>query len=56
MCLGCMSTEVEISGDISGDIDTPLIEKEQPKTFSMANWTNIGLSGNIRDILTQQVR
>jgi len=45
-----MSTPVEISGEI----DTPLVEKEEPKKFSMASWTNIGLSGNIRDILTQQ--
>ena len=45
--------------DISGDIDSqPLIEKEEGSKggFNMASWTNIGLTGNMRDMLTHQVK
>merc|ERR1711970_1232122 len=43
-----MSEKVEISGDI----ETPLIE--QPKSSTMASWSNISVPGNVGTILQQQ--
>jgi len=44
------STSVEISGEI----DTPLLQEKNAENKAMASWANIGVAGNIRDVLTQQ--
>ena len=45
-----MSEKVEISGDI----ETPLIE--QTKSQPMASWSNISVPGNVGQLLQQQVK
>ena len=45
-----MSEKVEISGDI----ETPLIE--QTKSQPMASWSNISVPGNVGTLLQQQVK
>ena len=44
-----MSTTV----DVSGDIDAPLIPEK--KETIMASWSNIALTGNLRDVVNAQV-
>jgi len=44
----CMSTSI----DVSGEIDAPLIP-EKKESF-MASWSNIALTGNVRDVLNAQ--
>ena len=46
-----MSTAV----DVSGEIDSPPVETKNEKTLDMASWANLGLTGNVRDVVTQQV-
>merc|ERR1712037_258811 len=46
--LVCMSTSI----DVSGEIDAPLIP-EKKESF-MASWSNIALTGNVRDVLNAQ--
>ena len=45
-----MSTSI----DVSGEIDAPLIPEK--KESIMASWSNIALTGNVRDVLNAQVR
>merc|ERR1712193_304493 len=48
-CLAvCMSTSI----DVSGEIDAPLIPEN--KESIMASWSNIALTGNVRDVLNAQ--
>ena len=46
-----MSTAV----DVSGEIDSPPVETKNEKSLQMASWTNLSLTGNLRDVVTQQV-
>ncbi len=45
-----MSTSI----DVSGEIDAPLIPEK--KESIMASWSNIALTGNVRDVLNAQVK
>jgi len=45
-----MSTAV----DVSGEIDSPPVETKNEKSLQMASWTNLSLTGNLRDVVTQQ--
>jgi len=45
-----MSTAV----DVSGEIDSPPVETINEKSLQMASWTNLSLTGNLRDVVTQQ--
>ena len=48
-------TSESTSVEISGEIDTPLLQEKNTENKAMASWANIGVTGNIRDVLTQQV-
>lgn len=47
-------TSESTSVEISGEIDTPLLQEKNAENKAMASWANIGVAGNIRDVLTQQ--
>jgi len=47
-------TSESTSVEISGEIDTPLLQEKNTENKAMASWANIGVTGNIRDVLTQQ--
>ena len=44
-----------LNSPIEGEIDSPPVETKNEKTLDMASWANLGLTGNVRDVVTQQV-